>query len=90
MFQNIKIAFFGNSELSLIVLEELKKLGIMPDLIVTTPDKPVGRNMVLTPTETKVWAENNSVEYIEAMKLKDESFLNKIKEYGMAKSSRKF
>ena len=83
MFQNIKIAFFGNSELSLIVLEELKKLGIMPDLIVTTPDKPVGRNMVLTPTETKVWAENNSVEYIEAMKLKDESFLNKIKEYGL-------
>ena len=47
MFQNIKIAFFGNSELSLIVLEELKKLGIMPDLIVTTPDKPVGRKMVL-------------------------------------------
>ena len=83
MFQNIKIAFFGNSELSLIVLEELKKNGITPDLIVTTPDKPVGRKMVLTPTETKVWAENNSVEYIEASKLKDENFLEKIKGYDL-------
>lgn len=79
----IKIAFFGNSEFSLIVLKELKKLGIIPDLIVTTPDKPQGRKMILTPTLTKTWAEENSIEYIEPTKLKDESFINKIKNYNL-------
>ena len=56
----VKIAFFGNSEFSLIVLKELKNNGIIPELIVTTPDKPQGRKMVLTPTPTKIWAEENS------------------------------
>lgn len=81
--KDIKIAFFGNSEFSLIILEELKKLGVLPDLVVTTEDKPIGRKMVLTPTPTKVWAENNSIEYIEAKKLKDEGFLKKISEYDL-------
>lgn len=81
--KNTKIAFFGNSEFSLLVLEELKKNGITPDLIVTTPDKPQGRKMILTPTQTKVWAENNSVEYVEPEKLKDESFIKKISEYDL-------
>ena len=81
--KDINIAFFGNSEFSLKVLEELKKNGITPDIIVTTPDKPQGRKMVLTPTQTKVWAENNSIEYIEPEKLKDESFLKKISNYNL-------
>ena len=81
--QNIKIAFFGNSDFSLIVLEELKQKGVLVDLVVTTADKPVGRKMILTPTPTKVWAENNSVEYIAPEKLKDESFLKKISEYNL-------
>ncbi len=81
--KNIKTAFFGNSEFSLIVLLELKKLGFLPDIVVTTPDKPVGRKMILTPTQTKVWAQDNSIEYIEPVKLKDESFLEKMKEYNL-------
>jgi methionyl-tRNA formyltransferase len=79
----IKIAFFGNSEFSFIVLEEIKKLGIIPELIVTTIDKPQGRKMILTKTPTKVWAEDNSIEYIEATKLKDPNFLEKISNYNL-------
>jgi len=81
--KDLKIAFFGNSEFSLIVLEELKKLGVMPDLVVTTPDKAQGRKMILTPSVTKVWAENNSVEYVEPVKLKDLDFIKKISEYNL-------
>jgi methionyl-tRNA formyltransferase len=81
--KDIRIAFFGNSDFSRIVLEELKKQGILVDCIVTTPDKPVGRKMILTPTPTKVWAENNSIEYCEPEKLKDENFLQKISEYNL-------
>ncbi len=81
--KNIKIAFFGNSEFSLVTLNELKRNGVMPDLIVTTPDKPQGRKMVLTPTLTKVWAIDNSIEYIEPIKLKEEKFLEKIEDYNL-------
>jgi methionyl-tRNA formyltransferase len=81
--KNIKIAYFGTSEFSVIVLDELKKLGVLPDLVVTTVDKPVGRKMILTPNPTKIWAENNSVEYTTPEKLKDESFLKKISEYNL-------
>lgn len=84
MFNNkTNIAFFGNSEFSLIVLKELKKNGIVPNIVVTTPDKPQGRKMLITPTPTKVWAEENSIECIEPTKLKDEVFLNKIKNYNL-------
>lgn len=81
--KDIKIAFWGNSEFSLIVLKELKKNGITPDLIITTPDKPQGRKMVLTPTPTKVWAEENGIECIELAKIINASFLNKIKNYNL-------
>ncbi len=83
MFKNIKIAFFGSSEFSIIVLDELKKQGINPDLIVTTPDKPQGRKMVLTPNIVKTWAENNSIEYITPERLKDEEVLKKLSEYNL-------
>ncbi len=84
MFNNdVKIAFFGTSEFSLIVLKELKKNGIIPELIVTTPDKPQGRKMILTPTTTKVWAQENGIEYVEPAKLKEEAFLDIIKNYNL-------
>jgi methionyl-tRNA formyltransferase len=81
--KDIKIAFFGNSEFSLIVLKELKNNGIVPELVITTPDKPRARKMIFTPTPTKVWAEENSIEYIEPTNLKDEGFLEKIKNYNL-------
>jgi methionyl-tRNA formyltransferase len=81
--KDIKIAFFGTSKFSLIVLKELKKNGVIPELIVTVPDKPQGRKMVLTPTPTKEWAQVNGIECVEPEKLKDEIFLNKIKDYNL-------
>jgi len=79
----IKIAFFGNSKFSLLVLIELKKNGVVPELIVTTFDKPRGRKMILTPTPTKIWAEENGIECIEPTKLKDAAFLEKIRNYNL-------
>jgi methionyl-tRNA formyltransferase len=80
---NIKIAFFGNSKFSVFCLEEMKNLGQTPDIVITTPDRPSGRKMQLTKTETKVWAEENNIPFIEQEKLKDESFLEKLKEYDL-------
>lgn len=71
MIHNFKLIFFGSSEFSVFVLNELKSLGILPLLIVTTPDKPKGRKLVLTPTETKIWAKQNNIECIEPTSLKN-------------------
>ena len=69
----MKLAFFGSSEFSVFVLEELKLHNITPSLIVTTPDKPKGRKLILTPTPVKIWAENNGIEVIDPFSLKKDN-----------------
>lgn len=55
------IVFFGSSVFSVFVLEALKTKGFLPNLIVTTPSKPKGRKLIVTPSEVKVWADKNLV-----------------------------
>lgn len=81
--EQVKIAFLGNSVFSLIVLKELKNLGIFPDVLVTSADKPQGRKMILTPSPTKMWAEENSIEYLTPEKLREENFIKKISSYNL-------
>ncbi|MBU6431240.1 MAG: methionyl-tRNA formyltransferase [Patescibacteria group bacterium] len=53
---NLNFVFFGTSEMSVKVLDILIKNGYTPDLVITTPDKPKGRKMILTPSPIKVFA----------------------------------
>ena len=62
MKNNLKFIFFGTPEFSTIVLDELKNAGYLPSLIITAPDKPVGRKQILTPPPAKVWGEKNNIE----------------------------
>lgn len=71
-------AFFGSSRLSIIVLDELKKLGLTPTFIITTPDKPQGRKLTMTPNVVKSWAAENSIEVLDPQKI-DASFLTILK-----------
>ncbi|MFA6297327.1 MAG: methionyl-tRNA formyltransferase [Candidatus Paceibacterota bacterium] len=74
--------FFGTSRFSVILLEELKdKFNITPTLIVTAPDRPVGRKQIITPPPVKEWAIENDIDTFQPEKLKDEFFLEEIKEY---------
>ena len=57
---DIRFVFFGTSEFAVTILEELKKAGFAPTLVVTTPDKPQGRKLVLTPSPVKIWAEKEN------------------------------
>lgn len=75
-------AFFGTSRFAVIVLEDLKtKFGIIPSLLITQPDKPVGRKQIITPPETKVWAEANGVDVLQPNTLKDEDVKNILKNF---------
>ncbi len=69
MDNKIKLVFFGSSDFSVFCLDELKQLGLLPNLIITTPDKPAGRKLILTPTPVKVWAETEKIPHLEPAKL---------------------
>lgn len=75
----MKFVYFGTPKFAEIILEKLKQAGYTPSLIVTSPDKPAGRKLVLTPTLVKEWAINNEIDYITPIKLRDEEVFNKLK-----------
>jgi len=69
-FKN-NFAFFGTDEFSVKVLETLKDKGLTPSLVVTVPDRPQGRKMVMTPPLAKTWAEKNKIKVIQPASLKN-------------------
>ena len=71
----MKIAFFGTPELCLSFLEKMKDSSYLPSLVITNPDKPIGRKQEITPTPVKIWAKKNNIEVLNPEKIKDE-FLN--------------
>lgn len=76
---SIRFVFFGSSAFSVYVLEALKEKGFRPSLIVTFPDKPAGRKMILTPNPVKEWAKRENLKLLEAENFKDESVLEKLR-----------
>jgi len=77
--KEIKFVFFGTSEFSVYVLEELEKEGFLPSLLITQSDKPKGRNLELTSPLTKKWAEEKGIKVLQPKKL-DEKFIEIMKE----------
>ncbi|OHA26252.1 MAG: methionyl-tRNA formyltransferase [Candidatus Taylorbacteria bacterium RIFCSPHIGHO2_02_FULL_44_36] len=69
IIMNTNFAFFGTDNFSVGVLSELKKSGFLPALIVTTPDKPKGRGLKLTPPPVKLWAIENKIDFVQPEKL---------------------
>lgn len=72
------MVFFGTPQISVFILEELEKKGILPTLVVTAPDKRRGRKMLITPPETKVWAEAHNIPVLQPEKI-DTTFLKELK-----------
>lgn len=64
--------FFGSSHFSVFFLDALKNRGVLPALIVSTPDKPQGRKLILAPTPVSVWAKENNIPLITPASLKIE------------------
>jgi len=78
MNKNIKFAFFGTPDVASETLEILKSNGYIPSLIITSPDKPKGRKMLITPPPVKVWATENNIPCLQPEKL-DEEFIYNLK-----------
>jgi len=71
MNNDLKFAFFGTDELSVKVLDTLKERDFLPSLIVTVPDQPKGRKLVLTPPPAKLWAIENHIDFTQPASLKN-------------------
>lgn len=70
--------FFGSPQIAVWVLEELERVGFTPSLIVTNPDAPQGRKMVVTSTPVGVWAESHGIETIKPVSLRDDVVIEKL------------
>lgn len=65
MKQNLNFVFWGTPDVASETLEILKQNGYIPSLIITAPDKPQGRKMLITPPPVKVWAIKNNVPFMQ-------------------------
>lgn len=70
-----RLAFWGTSRFSVYVLDQLIARDIQPTLIITSPAKPKGRGLVLTPSDVKIWADAHNIPTIEPPEIKSEDFL---------------
>ncbi len=61
MEKTLKIVFLGTPEFAIRPLEAVINAGYQIIGVITAPDKPVGRKMVLTPPPVKVFAEKNNL-----------------------------
>jgi methionyl-tRNA formyltransferase len=82
MNNKLKIVFFGTPQVAVYVLEELKKAEIIPDLIVTAPDRPAGRKLIVTAPPAKRWAEENFISTFQPETLKNTEAVATIKDEG--------
>lgn len=69
---NNSFVFFGTPYVARDTLEILKERGYLPALIMTSPDRPRGRGLKLTPSETKEWALANSIPVLTPEKITPE------------------
>jgi methionyl-tRNA formyltransferase len=69
-----KIVFMGTPEFGAIILEELIKGGCKPILVITAPDKPVGRKQILTPPPAKAIAQKYKISILQPEKIQDSKF----------------
>lgn len=78
---HVRFAFFGTPMFATIILDELEKKGYLPLVIITSPDKPKGRNLLVTPSEANVWAESRCIPVLTPEKLRDKTFVAEITSY---------
>ena len=66
----MKIAYFGTPSFSAALLEKLildTSLGIKVSLVVTQPDRPTGRKMLMTPSPVKTVAQKYGIEVVDSI-----------------------
>jgi methionyl-tRNA formyltransferase len=69
----MKYVFFGTDNFSTIILDELEQAGYLPTLVVSAPDRKLGRGLKLTPPPVKLWATKRNIDILQPEKLDSDS-----------------
>lgn len=77
---SISFVFFGTPEPAVEILEALRRAGYIPELVVTSHDKPAGRNLKLAPSPVKAWAVKHRIPTLQPRTPTDPDFLHKLKD----------
>jgi methionyl-tRNA formyltransferase len=86
---NPPFIFFGTGPIAVLALSEMELNGLLPSLIVTAPEKPVGRGRILTPSPVSTWAQARQIEIMTPEDI-DELFLAELWEQKDARSVQVF
>ncbi|MDP3962406.1 MAG: methionyl-tRNA formyltransferase, partial [bacterium] len=76
-----KVGFWGGPEYSVITLDKLNQAGFPIAFIVTSPDRPKGRNLAMSSPPAKVWGDEHGIPVFQPENLKDEDFINQIRKH---------
>lgn len=67
--KKLSFIFFGTPDVASKTLDILKEKGYMPNLIITSPDKPSGRGLEIHETPVALWAKENNIECLKPEKI---------------------
>lgn len=74
----MKIAFFGTPDFTTDFLDTLSEHKFAPSLVITNPDRPSGRGMVLTAPAPKIWADKHQIQCLQPEHI-DQLFIDQLK-----------
>ena len=77
----MRIVFFGTPEFAVESLDAIMESRHEVVAVVTVPDRPAGRGKHLMPSAVKEYAESHKLPVLQPEKLRDESFLEKLRSY---------
>ncbi|MDE6428222.1 MAG: methionyl-tRNA formyltransferase, partial [Muribaculaceae bacterium] len=80
MNNKLRIVFLGTPEFAVESLDAIIKSGHEVLAVVTATDKPAGRGHKLLPSAVKQYALEHGIEVLQPEKLRDETFLARLKE----------
>jgi methionyl-tRNA formyltransferase len=72
--KKIRFVFFGTGEIASSVLEELLQAKLVPQIIVTAPDRKQGRGLGLSPSPAAALAQKHGIETIKPERFDDDFF----------------
>lgn len=74
--EKLNFAFFGTPLIASQTLDILASNGYIPSIIVTSPDKPAGRGLKITPTPVALWALEHNIPCLKPEKITPEFIYN--------------
>jgi methionyl-tRNA formyltransferase len=69
----LKYIYFGTPTYALASLKVLVKNGFKPEIVVCSPDKPMGRKQIIIPGPVKTYAEENNLKVFQPEKINKEA-----------------